>query len=471
MSARQANSENTFLLKTKTAKDLYNRFAVKQPIIDYHCHIDASEIARDVRFDNITQIWLRQDHYKWRLMRAAGIDEREITGDATDREKFDAWAKTVGRAVGNPLFQWSHMELKRYFGYEGVLSEKTADEVWKLAEAALRRQEMSAVGIIQKSNVELLCTTDDPVDPLTWHEQIADNPEISFRVLPAFRPDRALNIEKPEFFDFIEQLEDIIQHPIHTIEDFFEALRARMGYFADNGCRISDHGMERFDFEPAPRDTINRIFRKRLAVMAGTLPEEEIRQFKTAMMLFFAEAAFDLGWTMQVHLGARRDNNSAMTQLLGPDTGFDCISGGDIVPPLSRFMDALEREGRLPRMILYSLNPNDNALIDALSACFQKGPATGRILHGAAWWFNDHEKGIREYLTSLMSSGFLPSSVGMLTDSRSYLSYVRHDYFRRILCDVLGRTVEDGLFPADMQVLGEIVTDISYSNAKKMFTA
>ncbi|NLW88188.1 MAG: glucuronate isomerase [Clostridiaceae bacterium] len=471
MSAVHACSDPPFLLKTKTAKALYDQFASKQPIIDYHCHIDAKEIAQDIRYENITQIWLRHDHYKWRLMRAAGVEERLITGDATDREKFDAWAKTVGRAVGNPLFQWSRMELKRYFGYDGVLSEKTADQVWELTEVALRRKAMSAVGIIKQSNVELLCTTDDPIDTLVWHGQIDENPEIPFRVLPAFRPDRALNIEKPEFFEFVEQMEDACGHSIHSIEDYFRALRVRMEYFAEMGCRISDHGMERFDFEPAPRDTINRIFRKRLAVMAGTLPEEEIQQFKTAMMLFFAETASELKWTMQIHMGARRDNNTAMTQVLGPNSGFDCISGGDIIPSLSRFLDELNSGGKLPRMILYSLNSNDDALLDSLAACFGKDTESAWITHGAAWWFNDHEKGIREHLASLMSSGYFPAFVGMLTDSRSVLSYVRHDYFRRIVCDVLGQTVEDGLFPADSILLGEIVKDVCYRNTKRMFDA
>ena len=464
-----AFSEEKLMLGSKTARELFRRYAKDAPIIDYHCHIDAREIAEDVRFENITQLWLYHDHYKWRLMRAAGVDERLITGEASDREKFDAWAFVLARAVENPLFHWSHLELKRYFGYGGVLSEKTADEVWALTENALAKPEMSARGIIAHSNVEVLCTTDDPVDTLAWHRQLQEDPSVGFRVLPAFRPDRVVNIEKQEFFEIIEQLEDICEIRILKLDDLERALRERMAFFSEMGCRLSDHGLEHFVFEPASRETIGRIFSKRLSVITGVLTETEINQFRTAMLLFFAREAHALQWTMQVHFGCRRDNNTAMLRAIGPNTGFDCISGGDFVAPAARFLDTLEQEEQLPRMIFYSLDPNDNARIDSLIACFQKAPAIGHLQHGSAWWFNDCESGIREHLHGLSNNGYLPSFVGMLTDSRSFLSFSRHEYFRRILCDLLGQAVEDGRFPADLELLGGIIGDICYHNAKRLF--
>lgn len=464
-----AFSDDKFMLKSKTACELFRVYAKNAPIIDYHCHIDAREIAEDVRFENITQLWLLHDHYKWRLMRAAGVDERLITGEASDREKFDAWAFVLGRAVGNPLFHWSHLELKRYFGFSGVLSEKTADEVWTLTEKELAKPEMSARGIIARSNVEILCTTDDPVDTLKWHQEIKDNATVGFRVLPAFRPDRVVNIEKPEFFEILEQLEDVCEFRILKYDDLENALRERMAFFAELGCRLSDHGLERFVFEPASRETIGRIFSKRLGVITGVLTETEINQFRTAMLLFFAREAHALQWTMQVHFGCRRDNNTAMLASIGPNTGYDCISGGEFVAPAARFLDTLEQEEQLPRMIFYSLNPNDNALIDSLIGCFQKAPEIGRLQHGSAWWFNDCESGIREHLRALSGNGYLPSFIGMLTDSRCFLSFSRHEYFRRILCDMLGQAVEDGLFPADLEILGGIIGDICYHNAKRLF--
>lgn len=464
-----AFSEEKFMLGSKTARELFRGYAKDAPIVDYHCHIDAREIAGDLRFENITQLWLKNDHYKWRLMRAAGVDERLITGDATDREKFDVWAFVIARAVGNPLFHWSHLELKRYFGFNGVLSEITADEVWTLTEQALAKPEMSARGLIARSNVEILCTTDDPVDSLEAHRQILEDPSVPFRVLPAFRPDRIVEIEKPEFFEIIEQLEDACAFKINKLDDLERALAERMNFFAEAGCRISDHGTERFVFEPASRETICRIFSKRLSMMAGKPTDLEIDQFKTAMFLFFAREAHARNWTMQIHFGCRRDNNSAMYEILGPNSGFDCISGGTFVAPAARFLNMLEQEEQLPRMIFYSLNPNDNALIDSLIACFQKGPEFGRLQHGSAWWFNDHEAGIREHLLNLASNGYLPAFVGMLTDSRSFLSFSRHEYFRRILCDMLGQAVETGRFPADLELLGGIIGDICYHNARRLF--
>lgn len=460
---------DTWMLSTPTARELFETYAKKLPVIDYHSHVDPREIAEDKRYQNLTELWLRSDHYKWRLMRAAGVEEHFITGEASDREKFDAWAGVLGRAVGNPLYDWSHLELKRYFGYEGALSEKTAEEVWNLTAAVLAGDKMTSRGLIARSGVELLCTTDDPVDSLPWHRKIKDDPEIEIRVIPTFRPDRFSDIEKPEFFEAIEELKTVCETKIQSLDDLERALKSRMDYFAEFGCRMSDHGMERAVYEPSAREAANRILRKRLAVMAGTLSEPDIQQYKTAMLQFFAREDEVRGWIMQLHFGCKRDINSAMYDKIGSNTGFDAIADGGFVTATARFMDDLLRENKLPRMILYSLNPNDNAAIDQLIGCFQSDPVAGRMQHGAAWWFNDHKRGIKEHLLSLASSGYLPAFIGMLTDSRCLLSYVRHEYFRRILCDVIGRMVEDGEFPDDRVVLGEIITDICHDNIGRVF--
>ncbi len=463
----QAFMDQNFLLSTETARKLYHEYAAKCPIIDYHCHLSPEQIYTDVRYENITQVWLGGDHYKWRLMRWAGVEERFITGDATDYEKFVKWAEVVGKAIGNPLYHWTHLELQRFFGYQGVLCAKTADEVWNLCNEKLRQQGYSARGLIAMSNVETICTTDDPIDDLRWHKLMMADDTMPCQVLPAWRPDRAVSIEKPDFMEYIAKLAAAADMPITTYADVKEALAKRMAYFHANGCRLSDHGLTYVVYAPADDAVIENIFAKKAAGEA--LTEQEVAQYKTACCLFCAQKYRELDWTMQLHYGCRRDNNQPRYALLGPDTGFDTISNYTPLEQLAAFLNAVETACGLPRTILYSLNPADDQVIDTLCGCFQNSDAVSKIQHGSAWWFNDHFTGMTNQLTSLASLGYLAGFVGMLTDSRSFLSYPRHEYFRRILCRLLGEWVEDGRFPADFDILGEIVTGISCSNARKYF--
>jgi glucuronate isomerase len=438
------------------------------PIIDYHCHINPEDIAKDRRFHNITQLWLGKDHYKWRLMRAFGIEERYITGDASDYDKFIKWAGALGKAIGNPLYHWSHLELQRYFGYYGVLNRQTADEVWELCNHKLQDPAMSAVNLIKQSNVKLICTTDDPIDTLEWHREIASNPMIDAKVLPAWRPDQAMNIHKAGFAAYLQQLESVSHvGEITSFEKLKAALRERMAYFADHGCRLADHGPEYCMYQPASDEQIEDIFHKKRNGME--LSEKEIIQYKTAFLLFMGREYHQMDWTMQIHYGCKRDNNQRMFDRIGPDTGYDCIGGYTCGVELVDFLDALSSTDELPRTIVYSLNPHDNEMIDTMIACFQDASAVSKIQHGSAWWFNDHKVGIEQQITSLANAGNLSGFVGMLTDSRSFLSYTRHEYFRRILCNLIGNWVENGEFAADEESLREIVMDICYYNAERYF--
>ncbi|MCM1570031.1 MAG: glucuronate isomerase [Roseburia sp.] len=460
--------DKDFLLETETAKKLFHSYAKDTPVLDYHCHINPREIAENRRFDNITQVWLGGDHYKWRLMRSCGVEEKYITGDASDYEKFCKWAECLGKAIGNPLFHWSHLELQRYFDYHGVLCKKTADEVWKLCNEKLAQPDMSVRSLIQKSNVTLICTTDDPIDTLEWHKMIAADSSFDVKVLPAWRPDKAMNIEKPDYLDYLDQLTAVTgMTEINTFAALKKALQIRMEYFDSCGCRVSDHGLEYVMYQPVSDDDVEAIFLKRLNKMVLTRQEE--MQFKTAFMLFMGREYHRLDWAMQLHYGCKRDNNTARYKELGPDTGYDCI--GDSVPSaqLADYLNALEATDELPRTVLYSLNPHDNQTIGTIIGCFQNSSAIGKIQQGSAWWFNDNKVGMQEQMTSLANLGNLSGFVGMLTDSRSFLSYTRHEYFRRILCNLLGTWVENGEFPADMDILSEIVKDISYDNARRYF--
>lgn len=457
-----------FLLETETAKTLFHEYAEKTPILDYHCHINPREIAEDRKFDNITQVWLGGDHYKWRFMRSCGVEEKYITGDASDYDKFCKWAECLGKAVGNPLFHWSHLELQRYFDYHGVLNKKTADEVWNLCNTKLQDPSMTARNIIRKSNVTLICTTDDPIDNLEWHAKIAADPSFDVKVLPAWRPDKAMYIEKPDYLDYLDKLAASAgMNSIATFAHLKEALLNRMEFFASMGCTVSDHGMEFVMYSPVSEEELEAIFLKRLNHMI--LTREEELKFKTSFMIFMGREYHRLNWTMQLHYGVKRDNNVRMYKNIGPDTGFDCISNNSPSWQLADFLNALALTDELPKTIIYSLNPNDNPAIGTIIGCFQDSSAIGKIQQGSAWWFNDHKKGMEDQMTSLANLGNLSGFVGMLTDSRSFLSYTRHEYFRRILCNLLGRWVENGEFPADLETLGEIVTDISYNNAKRYF--
>ncbi len=466
----KAFMDKDFLLNTPTAQTLYHDYAAKTPILDYHCHINPQEIAQDRQFENITQVWLGGDHYKWRFMRSCGVEERYITGDAPDKEKFFQWARVLGKAIGNPLFHWSHLELQRFFGYNGVLNEKTAEEVWNLCNAKLADASMSARSLIRQSNVTLICTTDDPADSLEWHKQIAQDISFEVQALPAWRPDKAMNLEKPDYMDYLSKLSNVSGIAINSFHTLKEALSNRMDFFASMGCCVSDHGLEYLMYAPASEEEIEAIFQKRSQASSGdVITKEEELKFKTAFLLFVGGEYQKRNWVMQLHYGTKRDNNKAVYDKLGPDTGYDCINNYTPSSQVADFLNALAVNGALPKTILYSLNPNDNAAIGTILGCFQDSTAIAKIQQGSAWWFNDHKQGMTEQLTSLASLGNLSGFVGMLTDSRSFLSYVRHEYFRRILCNYIGELVENGEFPADMDILSEIVKDISYYNAVRYF--
>lgn len=463
---KQFMDEN-FLLSTPTAQELFHEYADKMPVLDYHCHINPEEIAKDRKFDNITQVWLGGDHYKWRQMRSNGVDEKYITGDASDREKFQKWAETLEKAIGNPLYHWSHLELQRYFGYKGALNGETAEEVWNLCNAKLQEDSMSVRNIIRQSDVRLICTTDDPADSLEWHKVLAADESFDVRVLPAWRPDKAMNIEKPDYTEYLEKLSKAADMEIKTFADLKATLVKRMEFFDSMGCKASDHALEYVMYQPASDEEIEKIFARRLA--GEKVSRQEELQFKTAFMLAVGKEYSRLGWAMQLHYGCKRDNNVFRYEQLGPDTGYDCIDNYAPSAQMADFLNALNATDELPKTILYSLNPNDNASIGTILGCFQDDTCIGKIQQGSAWWFNDHKAGMTEQMTSLANLGLLGNFIGMLTDSRSFLSYTRHEYFRRILCELIGGWVENGEYPADMKVLGKMVQDISYNNAYRYF--
>ena len=456
----KAFMDKDFLLSSETAKHLYHDYASSMPIIDYHCHLDPREIYEDRQFENITQVWLGGDHYKWRLMRSAGVDERYITGDATDREKFQKWAETLGLAIGNPLYHWSHLELRNYFGYTGILNGDTAEEVWELCNEKLK--DLSARKLILDSRVKALCTTDDPADSLEWHQKIAADASFDVKVLPSFRPDKALGIEKADYLSYLQRLGEI-----KSFAQLVDVLKQRLAFFVSLGCRVSDHGMEGVPYAPAAEAEIEVIFRRRLA---GELPgAQEQKQFKTALLLELGREYHRLGVVMQLHFGVIRDNSHRVFRALGPDAGIDSIGDQPSIKELAAFLGALDDTGELPKTILYSLNPNDNAALVTVMGAFQTGEAVGKVQHGSAWWFNDHKSGMIDQLTTLAADGYLAGFVGMLTDSRSFLSYARHEYFRRILCELLGSWVENGEYPSDEKALQTIVEGICYRNAARFF--
>ncbi len=456
-----------FMLHTEAARKLYHTFAEGMPVLDYHCHISPEEIACDRRFENITQIWLGGDHYKWRLMRANGVAERYITGDAPDREKFQKWAETLEMAAGNPVYHWSHLELQRFFGYHGVLNGETAQKVWELTGEKLAQPQMSARNLILRSRVTLLCTTDDPADDLPWHRKLAADDSFPVQVLPAWRPDRAMNLEKTDYPEYLQRLAEAAGMEIASFADLKAALRKRMDVFDSLGCRASDHGLETVSFAPASDREIEAIFSRR---MSGEVPgEEDCRRFRTAFLRFAAGEYAARGWVMQLHFGCLRDNNRKMFEFLGADTGFDCVNNETSARHLAAFLNDLEENGILPKTILYSLDANDNDMLDSVIGCFQSSEAAGKLQHGAAWWFNDHCAGMKKQMISLANGGLLGNFVGMLTDSRSFLSYPRHEYFRRILCDLIGQWVEDGEYPMDEKNLERIIRGICYENAVRYF--
>ena len=458
--------DEDFLLTTETAKNLYHNYAEKLPIIDYHCHLSPQEIYEDVRYENITQVWLGADHYKWRQMRSNGVEEKYITGDASDREKFQKWAETLEKAIGNPLYHWSHLELKKYFGYEGHLCGDTAQEVWELTSEKLKQENMSARGLILQSNVDTICTTDDPVDSLEWHRKIKED-GFEVKVLPAWRPDKAMNIEKADFAQYITKLAQVSGVEIRDFDSLIEALKNRMDFFAENGCTVSDHGLEYVMYESYEPAEVNEIVKTRLS--DGVLTKTEERKYKTAFMTALGREYAKKNWVMQLHYGVQRDLNKKVYNALGPDAGIDAINTYSSSIEMGQYLNALAIDDSLPKTIIYSLNPADNAAIGTVIGCFQDSSAVGKIQHGAAWWFNDHKTGMMEQMTSLANLGLLGNFVGMLTDSRSFLSYTRHEYFRRIMCELIGGWVENGEYPDDEKALKQIVEGISYYNCKNYF--
>lgn len=456
-----------FLLQNETAKTLYHGYAEGMPIIDYHCHLSPKEIAENKKFKNITEVWLGGDHYKWRAIRSNGIDEKYITGDADDKEKFMKWAETMPYLLGNPLYHWTHLELKRYFGIDKVLSPETAEEIWERCNNLLLKDEFSARGFILRSNVKVICTTDDPIDTLEYHKKIEEDKSFPVKVLPAFRPDKALNINLEGFKSYVDNLGESAGVDITSVSDLKEALVLRMAYFHDNGCRVSDHGLEYAVFEDASEEDVDKIFRK--AINEEPVSQTEADQYKTLMLIFLGREYAKRDWTMQLHLSAIRNNNSRMFKVLGPDTGYDAIDDGHQAKSLSRLLNALESTEELPKTILYSLNPGHNEILATIMGCFQGNGVPGKIQLGSGWWFNDQKDGMEKQMIALANLGLLRRFVGMLTDSRSFLSYTRHEYFRRILCNLVGHWAENGEVPADMDLLGNMVREISYFNAKNYF--
>ena len=457
-----------FLLKTETAKKLYHEHAAVMPIIDYHCHINPQEIYEDKRYDSITQVWLGGDHYKWRAMRSCGVAEYYITGDASLAEKFQKWAESMPNLIGNPLYHWTHLELQRYFGIYEPLTGNNAMEIYEKCNAILAQPDMSARGIIRKSNVKLLCTTDDPADDLRWHELMAADPTMPAVVLPAFRPDKAMRADKADFPQYVGKLEAVVGYSIDTVEDMRRALAQRVDYFEAHGCRTADHGLDYAFYVEATEEQLNDIFARAKAGKGITWDEQ--LAYHTALLLSVGRSYQKYDWVNQLHFGCIRDNSRKMFAKLGPDTGFDAINDASNALGLSRLLSALEENGALTRTILYSLNPSDNGVVGTLMGCFQSdSPIPGKIQQGSAWWFNDHKPGMEAQMISLMSLGAMGTFNGMLTDSRSFLSYTRHEYFRRILCNLFGRMVEDGEYPADLDRLGTMVENISYNNTLRYF--
>ena len=445
---------DNFMLKTKAARRLY-KAVEKLPIIDYHCHLSPKMIAEDYKFRNAYDLFLGGDHYKWRQMRTNGIDEEYITGSADEYEKFRAFAKTMPYLLGNPIYHWTHLELKRYFGIDATLSEETCEEIWNRCNECLKLDEFSAKNLIRRSNVEVICTTDDPADTLEYHEALRD---FETKILPTFRPDKAVEIGKETFVPYIESV------GVKSYAELEAWIRERIAYFNAHGCRLSDHAME---YVPFAVGDASAAFDKRMA--GEELTKDEIDAFKTALLKVCAEEYTKLGWTMQLHIGALRNNNRKMYEKLGPDTGFDSINDLSIAEALSAFMNHLEYSDVLPKTILYTLNPKDNYVLGTMLGNFQKGPTAAKIQFGSGWWFNDQRDGMVAQMTSLANLGMLSRFVGMLTDSRSFVSYPRHEYFRRILCNLIGTWVEDGEYPADYKTLEEIVKGICYYNAKAYF--
>ena len=459
--------DDNFVLDTKTAQELYHNHAAKMPIIDYHCHLIPQQVGDDIIYQNLAQAWLYGDHYKWRAMRTNGTDEKYCTGDASDYEKFEKWAETVPNTIRNPLYHWTHLELRRYFGIQDILNPDTAKKVYDEASAKLNTPEYSVRGLMKKMNVEVVCTTDDPIDNLEYHKKCKDE-GFSSKVLPTWRPDKAMAVDDAQSYNsYVDKLSEVSGVAISKFADLIAALQKRHDFFAEMGCKLSDHGVEEFYAEDYTQSEVDSIFEK---IRGGkSLSQDEILKFKSAMMYEFGVMDHSKGWTQQVHYGAIRNNSTRLFNKLGPDTGFDSIGDFNVGKAMSSFLNRLDMEDKLPKTIIYNLNPRDNELVATMLGNFQDGSIPGKIQMGSGWWFLDQKDGMEKQMNSLSVLGLLSRFVGMLTDSRSLLSYPRHEYFRRILCNLIGNDVEKGLIPKDIGLLGTMVENISYYNAKNYF--
>ncbi len=460
--------DDNFMLHSEFAEKLYHKYAADMPIFDFHSHLVPEQIAEDAKFENLYEIWLAGDHYKWRAMRAFGIEERLITGKAEPYEKFLAYARMISHAIGNPLYHWTHLELQRYFGITTLLSEETAEEIWAESSRILKDGNLGARDFLKLSNVKALCTTDDPVDDLAAHKSCAAS-GFDVKVLPTFRPDRAMAFDKPEQYrTYLKKLEKAANMSICSFDDLIQAMDKRHEYFHEIGCRVSDHALPSSVYAPATREELSGLFSKGLN-NPGSLDPDEIEQLQTAVLTEVAIMNRKRDWTMQIHIGALRNNNSRAFKALGPDSGYDSINDGPIAYKLSRFLDGVEAGQGLPKVILYVLNPGDNYTIASMIGNFQDGQIVGKIQFGSGWWFNDQRDGMEAQMKALANLGLISQFVGMLTDSRSFLSFPRHEYFRRILCNLIGDWVEKGEFPRDEKLLGKMVQNICFNNARDYF--
>lgn len=457
---------DNFLLENKYAEELYHNYSKNQPIIDYHNHLPPQQIADDTVFGNITKVWINGDHYKWRAMRTLGVNEKFITGDASDKDKFLNWAKTVPYTMRNPLYHWTHLELARYFDIYDLLNEKSAEKIYAETEAKLSSKDYSTQNLLKKVNAELVCTTEDPIDTLEHHQKLAKG-DFSVKVSTAFRPDKAILIGNSGYNDYIDSLARSADMEINTYADLCAALRKRIEFFHENGCRLCDHGLDQIYFEPFTESEVASIFSKKRE--SKELSNEEALKFQSAVLLFLAETYHEFGWVQQFHLGALRNNNARMHRILGPDTGWDSIGDYPQAQKLSAFLNALDSKDKLAKTILYNLNPADNEVMATMIGNFNDGSVRGKVQFGSGWWFLDQKDGMTKQMNALSNMGLISCFIGMLTDSRSFLSFPRHEYFRRVLCNLLGDEIKRGELPNDIEWIGKMVADISYHNAKQYF--
>ena len=466
MSANQTFINDNFLLENKFAEELYHNYSKNQPIIDYHNHLNPQFIAEDKIFDNITQVWINGDHYKWRAMRTLGINEQFVTGNGSDKDKFLNWAKTVPYTMRNPLYHWTHLELARYFDIYDLLNEKSAEKIYIETTEKINSQAYSTQNLLKKVNAELVCTTEDPIDSLEFHQKLSKNP-IGTKMSTAFRPDKAILISNDGYNAYLDTLGDVSGIAINTFADLQAALRKRIEFFNANGCKLSDHGLDQIYFEEFTENEISSIFKKKRE--NRIISPEEVLKFQSAVLVFLSETYHEFGWVQQFHLGALRNNNARMHRILGPDTGWDSIGDYPQAQKLSSFLNALDSKDKLTKTIIYNLNPADNEVMATMIGNFNDGSVRGKVQFGSGWWFLDQKDGMTKQLNALSNMGLISCFVGMLTDSRSFLSFPRHEYFRRILCNLLGDEIKRGELPNDMEWIGKLVSDISYNNAKEYF--